>query len=185
LLDINAENTLFARFVNKGNKKTGNIGIVFYNVKIVNISNEPYTVKDVVLRYEFGGEKYSVISNVLLTGIVRAKADVNAIMVEKGANRIIVMGWDNLRTKLSLLKILKPGGVLDGSVYYVLEFDDIEKARTLENVELVVTDYSGLESIHPIDIQEDWIIRGKNASIYPRSFIVDSKGKITYEGQND
>ncbi len=180
-LDFNVNNILFSRFVSKGNKKTGNIGIAFYSIKIVNISNEPCTVKDVVLRYEFGDKKYSVISNVLITGIIspsKAKLDVNAIIVEMGTDKIIIGNWENLRTKLGLFKILEPGGVLEGSVFYVLEFDDIEKARILENVEIVISDYSGIESIHPIDIQEKWIVQGKNASIYPRSFISDGEGII-------
>jgi len=183
LIEINSKNTLFARFIDKSNKMNGNIGIAFYCLNIVNVSNDPYTVKDVVLRYKIDNDEYSMISNVLLTGMAhspKAKEDVNAIIIEIGSDSIVLMGWDNIRTELTSLKTLQPGGVLSGSAYYVFEFDDIEKVRLIENVELVVIDYSGRESNHPIDIQEDWIIKGRNASMCPRSFVSDAEDNIKF-----
>ncbi len=182
ILDFNTKNTFFARFLNKNNKKTGNIGIAFYSLKIINVSDQPYTVKDIIFRYDLDGETFSSISFVLQTGIVpsSAKKDVNAIIVNKGIDKLVLMNWDNIRTELGSLDVLQPGGVLSGSAYFVLEFDDIEKLWALENVEIVIIDYSGLESIHPISIQGDWIKMGRDAFIQPRPFVVDGESNISF-----
>lgn len=183
ILDIDSKNTLFSRYINSGNSKSGNICIAFYGMTIVNASNNPFTVKDVILRYKFKGNDYNSISHVVLTGTIYAPLDkkkINALIIHSNGNNIVLMRWDNIRTEIGKRNIIPAGGVLSGSAIFVLETNKIEELAEITNSELVVIDYSGNESIHPIEFLNEWIAHGKNSVIEPKEFTSDKDGNIKY-----
>lgn len=182
-LDIDSKNTLFARFINSGNSKSGNICLAFYGMKIVNTSNEPFTVKDVILRYQFKGEEYSSISQVVLTGTIYApldKKEINALIVHSNGNNIVLMGWDNIRTEIGKHNVIPAGGVLSGSAIFILETNNIDELVEITSPTIVVTDYSGNESLHSFEILDDWINHGRNVVIEPKEFTSGKNGEIIY-----
>lgn len=183
ILDIDSKNTLFSRYINSGNSKSGNICLAFYGMTIVNTSDKPFTVKDVILRYTLKGNDYSSISHVVLTGTIYTpldKKEKNALIVHNNGNNIVLMGWNNIRTEIGERNILPAGGVLSGSAIFVLETNKIEELAEVTNSELVVTDYSSNESIHPIELLDEWITHGKNSVIEPKEFTSDKDGNIKY-----
>ena len=181
-VEIDFENTIFARFICPQNKNHGNFGLAFYVLKIVNSSKENLTVKDVLIRYTLDGTEFSTDSLVLLTGSVYApseKNDVDAIIVKHGPDDIVLMNWNNLKTEIVKQNILSPGGVLSGSAFFVLNFDNAEAINKLENPEIVVVDYRGKETVHPITVEKEWFDRAKHSLIENRSFTIKEQGNIS------
>ncbi|MFC1983816.1 hypothetical protein ACFLVO_02230 [Chloroflexota bacterium] len=181
-LDINTKQTLFARFGNSSNK-AGNWGIVFYSMKIVNVSRFPITVRDLQLRYKMDGKILSDISQAILTGTSYSpydKKDIDSAIVQTGGNNIILQGWYNLRTVIGLYKSIEPGGVLSGSAYFILNTNDHAKLAQLNEFEFVVTDFLGRESTQKIKIEKDWLLKANDAVILNKHFSNDKNGTITY-----
>lgn len=182
-LDIDSKNTLIARFISSGNSKSGNMCLAFYGMKIVNSSNDPYTVKDVILRYQLKGKEFSDISHVVITGTIYASLDkknINSLIVQCKGSNIVLMGWENLRTEIGKHNIIPAGGVLSGSAIYILEASSLDEVSEIQNLEIVVTDFSGNESVHSLEILDEWIEHGKHSVIEPRPFASDKDGKISY-----
>lgn len=183
-LNIDSKNTLITRFVDSENEKSGNMCIAFYGMKIVNLSAFPYTIKDVILRYHLKGQKFNDISQVVVTGTIYApleKKDINALIVHIRDNDIVLMNWDNIRIEIGKHNVILPGGVLSGSAIFILEAESIDEVSEIQNTEIVVTDYSGNESCHPIEILDEWIERGRHSVIQPKIFTSDKEGKIVYK----
>jgi hypothetical protein len=182
-LDINSKNTLVARFISSGNSKSDYMCLAFYGMKIVNTSNEPYTVKDVILRYQLKGKEYSDISYVVITGTIFApldKKEKNALIIHSNGDSIVCMGWNNLRTEIGKHNVIPAGGVLSGSAIFILEAKNIDEVSEVTNLEIVVTDYSGNESIHSLKILDEWINHGRKLVIEPKQFTSDKDGNIAY-----
>lgn len=181
--EINSQNTLFARFVCPHHKKNGKIGLAFYGLKIVNISKKNLSIKEVLVRYTLGGSEFTTESHVLLTGTIYSpleKKDINAIIVKVGTDDIVLMNWDNLRTEIGKHKFLSPGEVLSGSAFFALDFDTTEAISKLEKLKIVIVDYSGKETLHPISIEDEWIRRAEQAVVENRSFTNDGNGQIKF-----
>ncbi len=182
-IDINFANTTFARCLLPGNTNNGNIGITFFELKIVNLSEENTTIKEVILRYTLNDKVFTTESYVLLTGTLYSpldKKDINAIIIKRGSDRIFLMGWNNLRTEIGEYKVLPPGGVLSGSALFVLGFNTIEDLSKIEKFEMVIVDYSGTETVQEIMIQSNWIEDAKYGLIENKSFSIDQAGNLKY-----
>lgn len=182
-LDINIANTSLVRCILPGNYNSGNIGLLLYDLKIVNSSEENSTIKEVNLRYTLDGKGFTTESLALLTGTLYSpldKKDINAVIIQRGADKIVLMNWNNLRTEIGEHKVLQPGGVLSGSALFVLGFDSMETLSKVGKVELVVIDYSGAESIQEIKLLDNWIEGIKYSLIENRSFFIDQAGNIRY-----
>lgn len=90
------------------------------------------------------------------------------------------MGWDNLRTEIGKHNVIPAGGVLSGSAIFILEAKNIDEVSEVTNLEIVVTDYSGNESIHSLKILDEWINHGRKSVIEPKQFTLDKDGNIVY-----
>lgn len=180
---IDTKNTLVARYLSSGSLKSGNMCIVFYNIKVINSSEEALTVKEVILRYQLNDTTYCADSSVVVTGTMHSpldKKDINCLIVHRSVDQIVLMGWDNLRSEINKYNTLPAAGVLSGSAVFVLETDNLKCVSEIRNVEIIITDYSGNESVHPIDIIDEWLTNGINSVIEPKNFTRDDSGKITY-----
>jgi len=181
-LEIDTKNTLLARFGDPLYKQ-GNWGIAFYSMKIVNISKDPFTVKELQVRYKIDGKEQSTISYVILTGTVYsplAKKDLNAAIVRTRGQNLILIGWNNLRSEMGKHETIQPGGVLSGSAYFILNFSDRDKLEQLKEVELVLIDYAGRSSKQKIKIEKDWFEKAGDAVMLNHKFTGDKNGNISF-----
>jgi hypothetical protein len=181
-LEIDTKNILFARFGDPLHKQ-GNWGIAFYSMTVVNISRNPFTVKELRLRYKMDGENLSVISHVILTGSVYSpleKTFVNAAIIRTGGQNIILMRWNNIRSEIGRHKTIEPGSVLSGSAYFILNFSDRAKLEQLKEVELALVDFLGKETTKIIKIERDWFEKSGDAVILNHEFTGDKNGNISF-----
>ena len=182
--EFSSKNILFARFVCPHNAKDENIGLLFYGLRILNSSKENLTVKRVLLHYTVDGIEHSTESHVIITGTISApqrKKNIDAIIVKIGGNNIVLMDWSNLRTDIGEYKVLSPGEVLSGSALFVLNFDNLDKISKMENVKIIVIDYNGRKTTHPILIEKHWIKAAHDGAIIEnRGFIEGENGEIIF-----
>ena len=182
-IDVNIDNIVITRFIFPGHKYSGNFGLLFYSLKIVNSSEDNCTIKKVDLRYTLDGKINSIAPNTLLTGtgyFPLEKKDVNAIIVRRAEENLVLLNWQNLATEIGEHKVLPPGGVLSGSALFVFEFNEVEKLSNMRNVELVITDYLGEESVQEIKLLDNWIETAKYYRVENKEFTIDPSGKIKY-----
>ena len=182
-ININIDNTSFARCSLPGNINNGNFGLVLYGFKIINSSEENLTMKEVIVRYTLNGKVFSVESSALLTGTLydpQKKKNINAIIVKHGADRVIHMGWNNITSEIGDNRVLPPGGVLSGSALFVLGFRSIEELSKIKEFKIVIVDYSGNETVHDLAVESRWIDQAKYNWIENRSFEIDPAGNIRY-----
>ena len=182
-LDINIKNTSLVRCILPGHDHSGNLGLLFYDLNIVNSSDENSTIKKAVVRYSLNNRRFEVESVVLLTGTLYSpleKKDINAVIIKRGADKIVLMNWNNLRTKIGERKALPPNGVLPGSALFVLGVDSVEGISRIRHLEIVVVDYSGAETVKPIKLLDNWIEEAKHSLIENRNFSIDQAGNIRY-----
>jgi hypothetical protein len=181
-LEVDFANVLVARFVLKGSTQSGNLVVLFYDIKFVNSLEENVTVKQILLRYRFNGGDHAIDSTVVLTGTVDApQGKSESIIVHRGAlANLVFMGWKNLRSVIGEYKVLVPGGVLAGNAAFVLDIKSIEDLAKVKTFQMVAVDYSGNESVQEIPIQDQWIEMAKVMVFENRSFAIDQVGNIRY-----
>lgn len=182
-LHIDSANTLFCKYLVPKNRMYGHISILFYGLKIANISDSPFTVKDVKIEYTFKGQNYSDISNVILTSSIyleHKNEHTDCIAINSKGQNIILMGWKNLRNVIGEYNLIPPGGILAGSALFILQIKNIEEVKEITNLRILITDYSNNESTHSFEIKDAWIDMGRSSSINPRPFKSNGKGGITY-----
>ena len=78
-------------------------------------------------------------------------------VIQDRVDTIFLIGWNNIRTIIGKRKVLVPGSTLRGSAMFVLETDKVEKIKYIENMEIIMTDFSRNTTNQPIEIQESWI----------------------------
>lgn len=69
---------------------------------------------------------------------------------------------------------------MSGSAIFELEAKSIDEISEVKNLELVVIDYFGNESIHPFTILDEWLTNGKHYFIEPKQFTIDKDDKIVF-----
>jgi len=149
LVSIDIENVFFASFDCPDHTLNGNLGLGFYNIKVVNVSNSTFTIEDLALCYQALGRRYDCTSYVLKTG--KTPDQRPAVFLKRGNDGIVVMGWDNLRTEVGKHQPLTPGAIFTASAYYILEHEiDIDDVGIAE---FVLKDHAGNTSVHKLDIE--------------------------------
>ncbi len=180
-IKIDAEPTFFARFNSPNSKCDGNWGLAFASIKIINLTPSPFTVKSLHLKYTIDNENYSVDSVVILTASIYSslvKQKVNTAILTTELGNFNCMDWNNIRVQINDFSIIHPHGLLFGSAYFVLNIKEFEKLKHIKNVELILSDYSGLESVHPIPIENKKIDENKNYILNNRKDSCDALEKI-------
>lgn len=179
-VDIEEANVFVARFLYKENAHFNSFGVGFYVLNVINLSDKSITIKNVELQYELDGQAHKEEAYTLITGIVGSPHDGQerrAIILESHIQRVLI-GWNNIRSVISKLIPLVPGGVLNGSAYFVFPGTDLQKLFEIRNASFVVTDHAGRTSAHPIQLKDEWIRQGEGVFIRPRQFSTDSKGNL-------
>ena len=182
-VEIDTRNTFAARFDSAGSSLRGHFSLGFYSISVTNMSSSPLTIKDVLLRYRFRGVTHTELSHAVATGNCPSAADgkmTRAIIVNANGKNCVLMDWVNIRSKIAETQPISPGGALRGSALYVTCCRTAEEMRELQDAELVVSDYAGRTSIHPVAIEPVWIDRASNTSLSPRLFSFDQRGQVTW-----
>ena len=177
------QNTTAARFLSNGNRNSGNIALLFYNLRIVNSLRENVTLKEVALRYSLNGKHFSSESHVLLTGIMPSpdkKENIDAIVVRFGAANIVLMNWKNLRVQIAQNNVLVPGAVLAGSAAFILNFKDANDLAKIKELAISIIDYSGNETVKEIPLEKKWVEQAKRQIVENRHFVIDQAGHVAY-----
>ena len=168
-LHIDYKNTFISPLIKEDNTIGDKLYLGIYGLKIANLNNKSVTIKDVELGYMLNGTEHKYESYVLKTGTL--KNGKMATMQTNGPIKIIIAGWENLRSKLGEHNVLVPGAVLDSSALFPLQVKKDELSK-LTDIKLIITDYSGNTSTHKIILQEDFL-KGikKGFSLLDRNFI--------------
>lgn len=177
LVSIDIENVFFASFDCPDHSLNGNLGLGFYNIKVVNISNSTFTIEDLALRYQALGRTYDCTSYALKTG--KTPDQRPAVFLKHGNDGIVVMGWDNLRTEIGRHQPLTPGAIFTASAYFLLEHDiDIDGIGIAE---FLLKDHGGTTSVHKLDIEtaRERSFRGVS-SIMNTSFEANDVGHVEF-----
>nr|WP_321237200.1 hypothetical protein [uncultured Psychroserpens sp.] len=180
-LEVDSKNTIISKYMGGGLMK-GHICILFYGLKIVNASQDSFTIKDFKLEYTLNSKKKSIISNNVITGNVYSdleKKQLDCLIVYLDNAQIVLMGWENIRIRIGELQILQKNGVLSGSALFILDIKDIDDIRNIKDLAIVVSDYSNNHSKHKVEIDNEWIQRGKNSIVEPKKFSAKD-GVINY-----
>lgn len=173
--DSKPQNTFFTRYHNEDDTRSGNIGLAFYDINIVNVSDQTYTIKDLTLKYELDGTTYSTESTVLRTGhVIGGNKRIKAIRLQKilgyDVHNVHLLNWINIKTKIGERRAITPGSVLHGSAFFVLELRDFEEVKHLENMEILIRDYSGNSSVQRVEMQAGWLEIGKDSVVQSKPF---------------
>lgn len=179
-LELDYKNIIITMFSDPQNSKLdGRLCIVFYVLRVVNISDRPTTLKAITISYKHGGHNYQDESYVVPTG-VPTKAEKPAIALYNDNDSIVLMNWENVRTKLGEHEALQAYGIFSGSAVFLFE-PHIEDIQDIADLSLVVSDFSGYQSVHPLSINSDWLGPFKKGfRVMNRPFIVAGDGSIQW-----
>jgi hypothetical protein len=146
--DLKYGNIFFATFLDSDNRRLdGRLCLVVYALSIVNSSDEPNTLKDIILSYRFGGKRYQTVSYVVPNG--KSPAGEPAIAITNMIDNIILVGWHNARVKLGKNELLQPGCVFSGSAVFLFEPHIID-LHNLRKLTFIVNDYYGHKSAYTL-----------------------------------
>jgi hypothetical protein len=179
-LHLNYKNIQVARFSDPQNPKLdGRLCLVVYMLHIANKSYEPTTLKDIILSYHFNGKHYQDDSYGVHTGIT-PKMRNPAIILSNGEDNVILVGWHNVRSQIGKLEILQPGGVFRGSAVFLFE-PQITDIHSIQDLALVISDFSGNRTVHPIAVEEDWLgLLSKGFAVMNRPFTIGEDDSIQW-----
>jgi len=153
--NLDYKNITFAKFWKPTNKNlNGRLCLVVNTISIVNGSDESNTLKSIILSYHFNKKKYQTDSYVVDTGKLPKSGEPGIVLTNKESS-VVLVGWENARTKLNNREVLNPGGVFSASAIFLFE-QHITNAHEIQKLCLIVYDYYGNKSVHPITLQEEW-----------------------------
>lgn len=155
--EFDTKQTFFAKY-----KPFGTYGIAFYSFNIINASDKNIVPKNVNLIYTYNGVTYEIESHVLIPSIIfslHAKTNVNCIIVtcHKIQTYLVLMSWDNLRTKIGTKTLLEPNGVLSASAFYLLKGVEVNEICNIKDLSLKIIDFSNKITLLPITLTPEII----------------------------
>ena len=152
--DLNYGNIFFANIWDPDNPRLdGLLCLGIYALSIANGSDEPNTLKDIILTYRYGSKRYQTESYVIPSG--QSPSGEPAIAITNITTNIVMVGWHNVRTKLGKHELLPPGSVFTGSAVFPFE-SDVTDLHSIRKLMIVVNDYYGNKSAYPLAIDENW-----------------------------
>ena len=151
--DMDYEDICFSLFSDQNSpKRDMRLCLFVYNLRIVNCSDKPNTLKSIELFYQHDGKRHQTESTIVQTKI-EPKSGELVITLWNGIDAILVKPWYNIRQKLGGNETLQPGAVFHGSSIFLFE-PCVKDAHSIKTLSLIVRDFHGNESVHPFDIDE-------------------------------
>jgi len=149
-IDFNVGNVSLARVISANPSHNEKLALVTCGVTLVNSGPDPVTLKDIVLRYRFGGIR-EASSDTIPTGTVQGK---ESVVMANASDRIII-AWNNLRDALLQRRVLQQGETIAGSAVFFLDAP-VDRYREVSGCVLLVRDYSGRQSKHKLPMGPGW-----------------------------
>ncbi|WP_010665268.1 hypothetical protein [Marinilabilia salmonicolor] len=168
-INLNPANTIFCYYINDKNKKL--VTVLFYDLQIVNKSDKPFTIKEVQIEYYFQGEK--IVANPFYLFTIseyspHEKKKVDTLIVHTPMGKIGYYHWNNIQQEIAKNNILSSGGILRASCSFILNINSVEKASQIKHLKVIIKDYNGDKTKHPVFIQEKSWRNHKNTYVYSK-----------------
>jgi hypothetical protein len=164
----------------------GPFALLFYNsIIFINRSDKAVTIKDVHLRFEIGGiTKVIELSDLKTDRTETPDGPMDAALFyflrDGKVNTGVMLRWKNFRDAIAEEKPIIPGAVLTGNGAFRLAISSLDDLNKISKFELVITDYSGNDTVETILPQAIWAQEGSTTFFDDRRFIIDASGKVTY-----
>ena len=179
-IEIDYKNVILAPIETAdGSYPHGKLALGLYVLRIVNHSDSAVTLKSIRLKCLVHGKLIEADSYVTQVGTLQTGQC--ALIMSNGIDKIVLMGWENIGPKIVQNNVVVPGGVLSGSAAFVIcDFD--KNALNIENIKLVIDDYSGNQTIHDVEFREEWVEGIKKGfRIVNRQFTHNDNGTIQWQ----
>lgn len=179
-IEIDYKNVILAPIETKdGSYPNGKLALGIYVLKIVNRGASATTLKSIRLKCLVNGKLIDTDSYVTQVGTLQNGKP--ALIVSNGIDKIVLMGWENIRLKMGQNEAIVPGGVLSGSaVFIICDFDN--NTINIDNIKLVIDDYSGNQTTHDVEFQPKWVDQIKKGfRIVDRQFTYTDKEEIQWQ----
>lgn len=179
-IEIDYKNVILAPIETRdGSYPNGKLALGFYVLNIVNRGDSAITLKSIRLKCLVDGKLIDTDSYVTQVGTLQNGKP--ALIISNGIDKIVLMGWENIRPKMGQNNVIVPGGVLSGSAAFVIcDFD--KNAINIGNIKLVLEDYSGNQTTHDVEFRPEWVEQIKKGfRIVNRKFMHTDKEKIQWQ----
>lgn len=167
-IEFTFENAVIVPIVSSKKHINNNTAICFYSLTIVNKNAFSSTIRSVEAFARIGKSWHETTLYDIRTG--KLENGIDAVILSNGQENIVMMRWKNLRGQIQLHNVLPNGGVLKGSVVFVLDAD-MNKARDIGKVKILISDYLKNRSTKYVRIQERMFdAMNENFKIVDRAF---------------
>ena len=128
----------FCRMVSNEKSRNDKLVLMVHGLKIVNVSKETYTLKEIALKYaDKSGTKNEARDYNIPTGIIE---EWQAIVITNVIDQVVIR-WNSITEIISKHQTLQPGQIVGGSVLFILDAA-VEQMRDLKELNIVIRDYS-------------------------------------------
>lgn len=179
-IEIDYKNVILAPIETRdGSYPNGKLALGFYLLNIVNRGDSAITLKSIRLKCFVDGKLVDTDSYVTQVGTLQDGRP--ALIMSDGIDRIMLIGWENIRSKMGQDNVTVAGGVLSGSAAYVIcDFD--KNAINISKVKLILEDYSGNRTTHDVAFRPEWVDQIKKGyRIINRQFTHTDKEGIQWQ----
>jgi len=156
---------LFTNYTDEKYNEIPTVGLIFYSMKITNVSDISFKIKELYLEYKLNDSFLKANLQFIPCDYQSSPLYENnisqvKILFKDSNSYIILQGWKNFN--LTNSKYVTKGNMIDFSLCFIFneKYEDLYKIKDLQ---LIINDYSGNKIKHPIKIEQQWIENGKFA----------------------
>lgn len=120
-------------------------------LRIANNSPSPITIKSIKLRCLFNGKLVEAIPETVPTSTLYAQEHLQFrdALIASNQKVTLALEWENINEKLNQSNLIVPSGVLLGDAIFLIGERNNDTPH-LENIQLIVDDYSGNQVIYDV-----------------------------------
>lgn len=165
-LIISEGNTLFVNYTENSYSEKSKVGLVLYSMQLTNTSQNGFKIKQMYLEYKIKGKVIqadlkSIPADYEKSPLYKDKISYVKILCKNPDRYIVLQGWENFSSQNS--KYLAKGDVLSFSSFFLFKLKSYNELQNIENLKLIINDYSGNKVDHQVEIQQKWIQDGQNS----------------------
>lgn len=174
---VNRKNTMVARYYSPGSPANGRWSLVLIDLSLTNLGRTSTSIRDIRLRYKFNEIYEFVSSDVMLKTALHHKhiPSTPCVIIDNGANHIVVMGWKDFREINSGLLAINPGETIRYNQVFVLDIKNYEDLARIKSWDFEIDLFNGKKIYQPIDIDNN-IMNYKQSVIRRELFESDDNG---------
>lgn len=171
-IDLDFRQELMARFFGSHLRVNGNLALILYNLHITNMERA-FTPKELLIRYRVKGQEHTTNSCPMQTGLINGQ--IKAIRVQMGSATVYLQQWQNIGDAITNAGLMQPGNAIGGSALFPLDLNSIDDLATLNSFDLIVTDYSGNETIQTFELTAEAKQMAKYSTVTNETFTQQSQ----------